>query len=99
MSTEPDSPDFDRWSPQELQRAERAAMAFLDENIRDIADTLDRRIALLRRLTGLMRSSEATFDDRMLYLSMVEEIAISVGDSARDFFDLGSGPRVARLVR
>lgn len=99
MPSFPEFSDFERWSPQELQRAERVAMEFLDENIQGIADTFDQRIALLRRLTGMLRSGDCSFEDRMLYLSLLEEIATSVSDSARDFFNIGSGPRVAKLIR
>lgn len=99
MPSLPEFSDFERWSPQELRRAERVAMEFLQENIAGIADTFDQRIGLLRRLTGMLRSDEAGFEDRMLYLSLLDEIATSISESARDFFNIGSGPRVAKLIR
>jgi hypothetical protein len=47
----------------------------------------------------MMRDSEATFEDRMLYLSLLEEIAVSVRESAHEFFEIGCIPRVASIVR
>jgi hypothetical protein len=99
MPSLPEFSDFERWSPQELRQAERVAMEFLQENVAGIADTFDQRIGLLRRLTGMMRSEDSTFEDRMLYLSLLDEIATSISESARDFFNIGSGPRVAKLIR
>ena len=99
MASLPDFPDFERWSPQELQQAERVAMDFLTENIDGIADTFEQRIGLLRRLTGMLRDSETPFEDRMMYLSLLGEIATSVSDSARDFFNIGAGPGVAKIIR
>jgi hypothetical protein len=92
-------PDFGSWSPQDLLKAENAAIEFLNENIEGIADTFDKRLALMRRVTGMMRDSEATFEDRMLYLSLLEEIAVSVRESAHEFFEIGCIPRVASIVR
>lgn len=99
MASVPDFSEYERWSPQELQAAERVAMEFLNENMCGIADTFEQRIALLRRLTGMLRSGDVSFEDRMLYLSLVQEIAASVSDSAREFFDIGCGPQVARIIR
>jgi len=99
MASLPEFSDFERWSPQDLQQAERVAMDFLAENIEGIADTFDQRISLLRRLTGMLRAPETAFEDRMLYLSLLEEIATSVSDSARDFFNIGAGPGVAKIIR
>lgn len=92
-------PDFDSWSPQELQRAEAAAVAFLHSNISGIADTFDRRLTLLHRLMAALRAPESTFEQRMLYFSLVEEVADGISESAREFFDIGCQPSVANLVR
>jgi hypothetical protein len=99
MPSLPEFSDYERWSPQELRKAEQVAMEFLQENVPGIADTFDQRIALLRRLVGMLRSDEASFEDRMLYLSLLDEIATSISESAREFFNIGSGPRVAKLIR
>jgi len=99
MASLPDFSEYERWSPQDLQQAEQLAMDFLSENMTSIADTFDQRIALMRRLTGMLRANDLGFEDRMLYLSLLQEIATSMSDSARDFFNIGCGPQVARIIR
>jgi hypothetical protein len=93
-----DLPDFDSWTPQDLLCAESAAIDFLNENIDGIAETFDKRASLIRRVIAMMRSADATFDERMMYLSLLQEIAASVSESARDFFEIGCRPRVAHIV-
>lgn len=95
----PELPDFDLWTARELEQAENAAIEFLNENIEGIADTFDKRASLIRRVIGMMRSGDATFEERMMYLSLLQEIAVSVSESARDFFEIGCVPRVAHLVK
>ncbi len=94
-----DLPDFGSWTPQELERAENAAIQFLNENIDGIADGFDKRASLIRRVIGMMRSGDATFEERMMYLSLLQEIANSVSESARDFFEIGCVPRVAHMMK
>ncbi len=95
----PDLPDFGSCTPRELEQAENAAIEFLNQNIEGIADNFDKRASLIRRVIGMMRSGDATFEERMMYLSLLQEIAASVSESARDFFEIGCVPRVAHLVR
>ena len=92
-------PDFTRWSQRELQKAETAAIEFLNNNIADIANTFDNRLKLLRRITARLRSAEAGFEERMLCLSMIQELSQGLGESAREFFEIGCQPSVAKLVR
>ncbi len=47
----------------------------------------------------MMRSGDATFEERMMYLSLLQEIAAAVSESARDFFEIGCVPRVANIVK
>ena len=98
MSEMSDQPDFGSWTPQELEVAENAAIEFLNQNIDGIADTFDKRASLIRRVIGMMRSGDATFEERMMYLSLLQEIATSVSESAREFFEIGCVPRVAHIV-
>jgi len=93
-----DLPDFGSWTPRELEAAEIAAIEFLNQNIEGIADTFDKRASLIRRVIGMMRSEDATFEERMMYLSLLQEIATSVSESARDFFEIGCVPHVAHIV-
>jgi hypothetical protein len=94
-----DQPDFASWTPRQLEQAENAAIEFLNQNIEGIADTFDKRASLIRRVIAMMRSGDATFEERMMYLSLLQEIAASVSESARDFFEIGCVPRVAHIVR
>ena len=95
----PELPDFGSWTPRQLAEAENAAIEFLNQNIGGIADTFDKRASLIRRVIAMMRSGDATFEERMMYLSLLQEIAASVSESARDFFEIGCVPRVAHLVK
>jgi hypothetical protein len=99
MNQMSEQPDFGSWTPRELEEAENAAVEFLNQNIEGIADTFDKRASLIRRVIGMMRSDDATFDERMMYLSLLQDIAASVSESARDFFEIGCVPRVANMVR
>lgn len=92
-------PDFTRWSAQELQKAELAAIEFLNSNIGDIAQTFERRLKLLRQVSDRMKSDTSDFEDRMLCLSMVQELAVGLEQSAREFFEIGCQPRVAVMVK
>jgi hypothetical protein len=94
-----ETPDFGSWTPRELDQAENAAIEFLTQNIDGIADTFDKRASLIRRVIAMMRCGDATFEERMMYLSLLQEIAASVSQSARDFFEIGCVPRVANMVR
>lgn len=92
-------PDFNRWSPQELQRAEAAAIDFLNTNIGDIALTFEKRLKLLRNVTSRMRCEDACFEERMLCLSMIQELSQGLEESAREFFEIGCQPSVAHLMK
>jgi hypothetical protein len=92
-------PDFARWSPRELQKAETAAIEFLNDNIADIAGTFEKRLSLMRRITARLKSADLGFDERMLCLSMIQELAQGLEESAREFFEIGCQPSVANLVR
>ena len=92
-------PDFTKWSAQELQKAEHAAMDFFSDNISDIAETFEKRLAILKRMVGLLKSGGITFEQRMMYLAMIEELASGLGQSAKEFFDIGCVPSVANMVQ
>ncbi len=92
-------PDFNRWSQQELQRAETAAIDFLNDHIAEIAQTFERRVKLVREVTARMKASHATFEDRMLCLSMIQELSQGLTESAREFFEIGCQPSVAKIVK
>jgi hypothetical protein len=91
-------PDFTRWSTQELHKAENAAIEFLNGNIETIADTFDKRLCVLERVSARMRSPEIDFEERMLCLAAIQELSEGLGESARQFFEIGSSPAVASVI-
>lgn len=92
-------PDFTKWSAQELQKAELAAMDFLKDNITEIAETFEKRLKIIQRILGLLKTEGISFEQRMMYLSMIQELATGLGDSAREFFEIGCVPSVANMVQ
>ena len=92
-------PDFSSWSTNELRNAEAAAVDFLNANIGQIATTFEKRIKLIRRVTAQMKDDGAGFEERMICLSMIQELSVGIGESAREFFEIGCQPRVANIVR
>ena len=92
-------PDFTKWSARELQNAEVAAIDFLNDNVVDIAVTFEKRLGLMRRVATRMKSAEAGFEERMMCLSMIQELAQGLGESAQEFFEIGCQPSVANIVR
>jgi len=92
-------PDFTGWSPQELQKAELAAVDFLNDNIGEIVGTFEKRLAIIKRLLTLLKADGIGFEQRMMYLSMVQELAAGLADSAREFFEIGCVPSVANMVQ
>jgi len=92
-------PDFAKWSPQELQKAELAAVDFLNDNVLDIAGTFEKRLAIIKRIVGLLKSEGVGFEQRMMYLTMIEELSAGLGQSAREFFEIGCLPSVANLLK
>jgi len=92
-------PDFAKWSPQELQKAELAAVDFLNDNVHDIAGTFEKRLAIIKRIVGLLKAEGVGFEQRMMYLTMIEELSAGLGQSAREFFEIGCLPSVANLLK
>lgn len=92
-------PDFSSWSANELKKAESAARDFLTSNIGEIAKTFEKRISLLGHVTLRLKSSDIEFEERMLCLSMIEEISQGLGVSAKQFFDIGCHPSVANMTK
>ncbi|MGI8428185.1 MAG: hypothetical protein ACR2OB_02530 [Solirubrobacteraceae bacterium] len=96
---EPLLPDFDQWLPHELRAAEAAAIEFLNDNIVDIATTFEKRLGLLQRVTAQLKADGTAFEERMMCLSMIQELAQGLEESAQEFFDIGCQPSVANIVR
>ena len=92
-------PDFGKWSAQELKKAEKAAIEFLNQNSSGIAETFEKRLALMKQVAERLKSPALSFDDRMLCLSLIEELSGGLSESARGFFEIGCVPSVANLMR
>ncbi len=92
-------PDFAKWSAQELQKAELAAVDFLSDNACDIAGTFEKRLTIIKRIVSLLKSEGISFDQRMMYLTMIDELSLGLANSAREFFDIGCGPSVASMLK
>ena len=90
--------DFSRWSPGQLQRAETAAGAFLKGNISQIAYDFEKRLALIRQVTERMRMKDVSFEERVICLSMIEELSKGMEQTAHDLFELAVQPSVANMV-
>jgi hypothetical protein len=92
-------PDFTKWSAEELQKAELAAVDFLNDNVADIAATFEKRLMIIRRIIGLLKLEGVTFEQRLMYLTMIEELSNGLGQSAREFFEIGCVPSVANMLK
>jgi len=92
-------PDFTNWSAQDLQKAELAAVDFLNDNVVDIALTFEKRLAIIKRIVGLLKLEGVSFEQRMLYLTMIEDLSLGLGQSAREFFEIGCVPSVANILK
>lgn len=92
-------PDFTSWSANELKKAESAARDFLTSNIGEIANSFEKRLRLLGHVTLRMRATDIEFEERMICLSMIEELSQGLGQSAKEFFDIGCHPSVASLMK
>jgi hypothetical protein len=82
----------------ELRKAELAAVEFLNSNIGEIALTFEKRLKLIRQVSARMKSPETGFEERMLCLSMIQELSQGLQESAREFFEIGCQPSVANLI-
>lgn len=92
-------PNFGKWSSDELKKAEKAAVCFLNQNSLGIAETFEKRLALMKQVAERLKSPNLTFDERMVCLSLMEELSKGLSESARGFFEIGCVPSVASLMR
>ena len=90
--------DFSLWSSGQLQRAETAASAFLKGNISQIAYNFEKRLGLIRQVTDRMRMKNVSFEERVICLSMIEELSKGMEQTAHDLFELAVQPSVANMV-
>ncbi|HVW83311.1 MAG TPA: hypothetical protein VHB50_01455 [Bryobacteraceae bacterium] len=90
--------DYSQWSGAELAKAENTAGQFLDENQKAISQVFFRQSVLLERFAEFLNRDGLTLEQRLDCFARIAELARSVEDCAKGFFDLGSQPVVARLL-
>jgi len=95
----PAFPDFGKWSAEELKKAETAAVEFVNQNSTGIAQTFEKRLLILAKVVARLKAPGISFDERMLCLSVVEELSKGLSESARGFFEIGYVPSVAKLMK
>jgi exonuclease VII small subunit len=91
--------DYSKWSEEELQRAEREADRFLNENEEQIRENLEAKLALLGRLVRSLNGQPVNLDERLDCFARIAEAAGALEEDAKGFFSLASEPIVARLLR
>jgi exonuclease VII small subunit len=90
--------DYSKWSEEELQRAEREADRFLNENEEQIRENLEAKLALLDRLVRSLNGQPVSLDERLDCFARIAEAAGALEEDAKGFFSLASEPVVARLL-
>jgi exonuclease VII small subunit len=90
--------DYSKWSEEELQRAEREADRFLNENEEQIRENLEAKLALLGRLVRSLNGQPVSLDERLDCFARIAEAAGALEEDAKGFFSLASEPVVARLL-
>jgi exonuclease VII small subunit len=91
--------NYSKWSEEELQRAEREADRFLNENEGQIRENLEAKLALLGRLVRSLNGQPVSLDERLDCFARIAEAAGALEEDAKGFFSLASEPIVARLLR
>jgi exonuclease VII small subunit len=91
--------DYSKWSEEELQRAEREADRFLNENEEQIRENLEAKLALLDRLVRSLNGQPVSLDERLDCFARIAEAAGALEQDAKGFFSLASEPVVALLLR
>jgi len=93
-----ESPSYDRWSRDELRKAENTASEFLEQNSAEIAESLRAKVRFLEALINRLSQRKTSFEDRLEYFARVSEIAHLIESDADGFFTLASRPVVARIL-
>jgi hypothetical protein len=90
--------DFGRWSKDELRKAEATASQFLEQNARQISETLRAKAKFLEGLIQAIGSRKTTLDERLDCFARISEISQLLKEDADGFFELASQPVVARIL-
>jgi hypothetical protein len=87
-----------RWTSDEMRKAEQTASDFLEENSVQIADAMRSKAKYLEMLLHRVSQRNTSLSDRLEHLARISEIARLLEADADGFFDLASGPMVARIL-
>jgi hypothetical protein len=98
MSKDEPSEGYGSWSEDELCKAEATASQFLEENARQISETLRAKTRYLEDLFQTLGHRNTTLDKRLDCFARISEIAQLIQCDAEGFFDLASQPVVARIL-
>ena len=90
--------DYEKWSEQDLRRAESVANRFLQQNEEQIRETFEAKVKTLRELLASLRERRMTLDQRLDCFARIAEASRALEQDAEGFFNLASGPVVARLL-
>jgi hypothetical protein len=90
--------DFSSWTVAELARAASTADEYLTDNGLAISHVLSRQCAVLDRLVATLKRGNLTLEQRLECFARIAEVSEGLQTSAKGFFELGSGPLVARLL-
>jgi hypothetical protein len=90
--------DFGRWSKEELRKAEVTASQFLEQNARQISETLRAKAKFLEGLIQAIGNRKTTLDERLDCFARIAEISQLLKEDADGFFELASQPVVAQIL-
>jgi hypothetical protein len=90
---------YERHTIPELIKAEENAAAYLEKHGAEIADSMGTKVHLLEALIQRVGTPGLEFGDRLETFADIADAARLLRTDANDFFDLASGPLVARIVR
>jgi hypothetical protein len=90
--------NYAKWTRDELRIAESTAAKFLEDNQKDIAQSLRTKIRCLELLAGKLNSPDLALDERLDCFAQISEIAEMTKSEADGFFELASQPVVAGIL-
>jgi hypothetical protein len=89
---------YERWSKEELRKAEATAKRFLEDNGNQISNTLKMKLKYLDQLVNRLANRRGSLDDRLDCFARIAEISQLLKDDAEGFFELASQPVVAQIL-
>ena len=78
-----------------MQMNGTAEVEFLNANAGEIADAFDKRLRLIRHITARMKEEGVGFEERIVCLSMIQELSQGLEESARELYQISTPPSFA----